>query len=341
MDLFTEIQDRLESKKFLKTSQTFSNGYICSGASFEIDDGIIFVKTNFDNIAVDMLNGEFCSLQKIAETQTIRVPEPYFVIADPNSNGGALVVEFLNMQPVTNWKKLGSDLADLHMFNSILGRKKLRLESWIGKPPTSELPENIESTMNKNIKLNIPDDIIQNVDHVEEFGFHSVTCCGKIPQNNDWHDNWIEFYARNRLNQQIDLIIENYGNRKIVEYWSELQLKIDKFFIDIMDNIEPALLHGDLWSGNITQIMNSEPVIFDPASFYGHSEYELSISKLFGGFSPVFYNEYFKKIPQQKGFKKRSELYTLFHLLNHWNHFGGSYENQSIDLMKKLTNYVF
>ena len=251
-----------------------------------------------------MLNGEFCSLQKIAETQTIRVPEPYFVIADPNSNGGALVVEFLNMQPVTNWKKLGSDLADLHMFNSILGRKKQRLESWIGKPPTSELPEDIESAMNKNIKLNIPDDIIQNVDHVEEFGFHSVTCCGKIPQNNDWHDNWIEFYARNRLNQQIDLIIENYGNRKIVEYWSELQLKIDKFFIDIMDNIEPALLHGDLWSGNITQIMNSEPVIFDPASFYGHSEYELSISKLFGGFSPGFYNEYFKKIPQQKGFKK-------------------------------------
>ncbi|KAH9516058.1 ketosamine-3-kinase isoform X2 [Dermatophagoides farinae] len=336
MDLFTEIQDRLETKKFLKTAQTFHDG-----ASFETDDGIIFVKTNYEDIALDMLNGEFSSLQKIAETQTICTPKPYFVIADPNSNGGALIVEYLNMQPVTNWKKLGSNLADLHLFNSVLGRKKLRLESWIGKPLTSQLPENIEFTINKNIKLNIPCDIIEKVDHVEEFGFYSTTCCGKIPQNNEWHDNWIEFYARNRLKQQVDLVIENFGNRKIIEYWSELQLKIDKFFIDVIDNIEPALLHGDLWSGNVTQIVNGDPVIFDPASFYGHSEYELSISKLFGGFSSIFYDEYFNKIPQQKGFKKRSELYTLFHLLNHWNHFGGSYANQSIDLMKKITSYVF
>lgn len=31
--------------------------------------------------------------------------------------------------------------------------------------------------------------------------------------------------------------------------------------------IEPCLLHGDLWSGNISSDRNGEPVILDPACY--------------------------------------------------------------------------
>lgn len=79
------------------------------------------------------------------------------------------------------------------------------------------------------------------------------------------------------------------------------------------------------------------PIIFDPASFYGHSEYELAIAGMFGGFGGSFYNAYHEKIPKAAGFAKRQQLYQLFHYLNHWNHFGGGYRGSSLRIMKDLT----
>lgn len=78
------------------------------------------------------------------------------------------------------------------------------------------------------------------------------------------------------------------------------------------------------------------PVIFDPSSVYGHSEYELSISGMFGGFNSSFYSAYHEKIPQAPGFETRNQLYQLFHYLNHWNHFGGGYRGSSIRILKNL-----
>lgn len=77
-------------------------------------------------------------------------------------------------------------------------------------------------------------------------------------------------------------------------------------------------------------------VIFDPACYYGHSEFEFGISTLFGGFSQSFYKSYHELIPRAKGFDKRNELYQLFNLLNHWNHFGESYKHSSVSMMRRL-----
>lgn len=112
-----------------------------------------------------------------------------------------------------------------------------------------------------------------------------------------------------------------------------LQLKIPDLFRDL--DIVPALLHGDLWSGNVAEDA-SGPVIFDPASFYGHSEYELAIAGMFGGFSGSFYTAYHSRVPRAPGFEKRLQLYQLFHYLNHWNHFGSGYRGSSLSIMKKL-----
>lgn len=171
------------------------------------------------------------------------------------------------------------------------------------------------------------------------------------------------FYSQQRLQHQLNMVEKSYGDREARELWAKLQvqkenilytflyvcmnalterllycvlylqLKIPQFFTDMV--IFPALLHGDLWGGNVAQCAVG-PVIYDPASFYGHSEYELGIAGMFGGFNSSFYSAYHEKIPQAPGFENRNQLYQLFHYLNHWNHFGGGYRGSSISIMKKL-----
>ncbi|PKU34457.1 fructosamine-3-kinase [Limosa lapponica baueri] len=114
--------------------------------------------------------------------------------------------------------------------------------------------------------------------YVDKFGFHTATCCGYIPQVNEWQSDWPSFFIRHRLQAQLDLIEKDYGDREARELWSQLKLKIPEMFCDV--EIVPSLLHGDLWAGNVAED-DSGPIIFDPASFYGHSEFELAIAGMF------------------------------------------------------------
>nr|BAG57005.1 unnamed protein product [Homo sapiens] len=148
-----------------------------------------------------------------------------------------------------------------------------------------------------------------------------------------WQEDWVVFYARQRIQPQMDMVEKESGDREALQLWSALQLKIPDLFRDL--EIIPALLHGDLWGGNVAED-SSGPVIFDPASFYGHSEYELAIAGMFGGFSSSFYSAYHGKIPKAPGFEKRLQLYQLFHYLNHWNHFGSGYRGSSLNIMRNL-----
>eukprot|EP00069_Balaena_mysticetus_P017912 bmy_02213T0 len=150
---------------------------------------------------------------------------------------------------------------------------------------------------------------------------------------NDWQRDWVTFYARQRIQPQMDLLEQGSGDREARELWAALQLKIPDLFHDL--DIVPALLHGDLWGGNVAED-SSGPIIFDPASFYGHSEYELAIAGMFGGFSGSFYSAYHSKVPKAPGFEKRLKLYQLFHYLNHWNHFGSGYRGSSLSIMRNL-----
>ena len=118
----------------------------------------------------------------------------------------------------------------------------------------------------------------------------------------------------------------------------KLRSGMSQFFEDV--TLFPSLLHGDLWSGNMAQ-SGSEPVIFDPASFFGHHEYDLAIGKMFGGFGSEFHKSYHNLIPKEPGFEIRSELYQLFHCLNHWNLFDdGHYRSQSLGAMKNLIKCI-
>jgi fructosamine-3-kinase len=88
---------------------------------------------------------------------------------------------------------------------------------------------------------------------------------------------------------------------------------------------QPALLHGDLWGGNIIPGPGGSPALIDPAVYYGDREAELAYTQLFGGFGAEFYRAYQEAWPLEPGYDERRDLYNLYHLLNHLNIFGTSY----------------
>ncbi|XP_053309349.1 ketosamine-3-kinase [Spea bombifrons] len=294
----------------MKPSGHSGGGCISQGQSYDTDKGRVFVKINHKPEARRMFLGEMASLEAIHRTGTVLVPKPIKVIDQPDG-GAMLVMEHLDMRSLNRYSaKLGEQMADLHLHNQGLRHKLSKEGGTIGKGPGQS-----------------------DLQYVDKFGFHTVTCCGYIPQVNDWQEDWVSFYTRQRIQTQIDLIEKSSGDREARELWSQLQLKIPQLFADI--EVVPALLHGDLWGGNVAEV-ESGPVIFDPASFYGHSEFELAIAGMFGGFGGSFYSAFHDKIPKAPGFDKRLKLYQLFHYLNHWNHFGSGYRGSSLSIMRGL-----
>ncbi|CAI9101690.1 OLC1v1039073C3 [Oldenlandia corymbosa var. corymbosa] len=162
------------------------------------------------------------------------------------------------------------------------------------------------------------------------FGFHVDNTIGSTPQINTWTSDWVEFYAEHRLGYQLKLIRQQYGDSTIHERGQRLAKNIGPLFEGVA--IEPCLLHGDLWSGNITSDKNGEPVILDPACYYGHNEAEFGMSWC-AGFGGSFYNAYFEVMPKQPGFEKRRDLYLLYHYLNHYNLFGSSYRSSALSII--------
>ncbi|XP_054616161.1 ketosamine-3-kinase isoform X1 [Dunckerocampus dactyliophorus] len=294
----------------LKSAGQASGGCISEGQSFDTDTGKVFVKINHKSQAKLMFDGEMASLDAILKTQTIRVPKPVKVF-ELDTGGCVFVMEHLDMRGLNKYsKRLGEQLADLHLHNKKQLEKVRKEQQTVGKGAGQ--PEGA---------------------YVDKFGFPTTTCCGYLPQENEWQDDWVTFFTQQRLQLQLNLLEESHGDREARELWARLQLKLPQFFKEA--ELVPALLHGDLWGGNVAE-SGEGPITFDPASFYGHSEFELGLTGMFGGFNSSFYSAYHDKIPKAPGFAKRNQLYQLFHYLNHWNHFGGGYRGSSISVMKDL-----
>ncbi|KAK4418698.1 Protein-ribulosamine 3-kinase, chloroplastic [Sesamum alatum] len=162
------------------------------------------------------------------------------------------------------------------------------------------------------------------------FGFHVDNTIGSTPQINTWTSDWIEFYGVHRLGYQLKLARQQYGDSLIYEKGQRLVKNMAPLFDGAV--IEPCLLHGDLWSGNISSDKNGDPVILDPACYYGHNEAEFGMSWC-AGFGGSFYNAYFEVMPKQPGFEQRRDLYMLYHYLNHYNLFGSGYRSSSMSII--------
>ncbi|KAM7512032.1 hypothetical protein LguiB_010907 [Lonicera macranthoides] len=167
------------------------------------------------------------------------------------------------------------------------------------------------------------------------FGFYVNNTIGSTPQINTWTLDWIEFYAEHRLGYQLKLARQQYGDSTIYEKGQRVMKNLGSLFENVV--IEPCLLHGDLWSGNISSDKNGEPVILDPACYYGHNEAEFGMSWC-AGFGGSFYSAYFEVMPKQEGFEKRRDLYMLYHYLNHYNLFGSGYRSSAMSI---IDDYIY
>jgi fructosamine-3-kinase len=168
----------------------------------------------------------------------------------------------------------------------------------------------------------------------EAFGWTQDNFIGATPQNNAPHPSWPHFFGDRRLRPQLELALKNGMDRALVAKGHAIIERIGGLFIDYRP--EPSLLHGDLWSGNVGQTRDGVPVIFDPACYYGDREADIAMAELFGGFPVGFHAAYRGAWPLDAGYEARKPLYNLYHILNHFNLFGGAYLGQAQRMVERL-----
>lgn len=150
----------------------------------------------------------------------------------------------------------------------------------------------------------------------ERFGWEEDNYIGYLEQKNDWYANWADFFIHCRMEPLLKMA---YDDRK---FKSENLRQFERMYTElesIFPQEKPALLHGDLWGGNLME------GLIDPAVYFGHREMDLAMTQMFGGFSRDFVELYHENFPLEPGFEDRVEVYNLYPNLTHLNMFGTSY----------------
>jgi len=168
----------------------------------------------------------------------------------------------------------------------------------------------------------------------ERFGWTRDNTIGSTPQINTQESDWSAFWSRQRLGYQLDLAARNGHRGQLQDKGARLLERLPHFFAGYRPCA--SLLHGDLWGGNAAATLGGEPVIFDPAVYYGDREADLAMTTLFGGFPSEFYQAYQNAWPLDPGHRERRDLYNLYHVLNHLNLFGGGYLNPAQRMLERL-----
>lgn len=165
-----------------------------------------------------------------------------------------------------------------------------------------------------------------------QFGLDHPNYIGSLPQQNKQHVTWAAFYTEERIIPQIRMAFDKQAiGKTIVKQAEQFCERINEIFPEE----KPALLHGDLWSGNFMHSSNG-PAVFDPAVYYGHREMDLAMSRLFGGFDADFYAGYEAEYPPEQNAPLRVDYCNLYPLLVHVNLFGGSYVQDVSSILKKF-----
>jgi len=245
-----------------------------------------FMKTGPDG---EMFKGEFESLSAIYRAVPSLCPRPVAHGKLADSSDYFLITDFIDMEATSGGQSSGLSLA----------QKLAQLHST--PPPT---PKGYSRPV---------------------FGFYVMTCVGRTPQHNSWNHSWPKFFAENRLRAVWRTVEENHGtdavlrsllNRVVLEVVPRL---LGNGHLGGRKGIQPALVHGDLWSGNKARGRvggkgGVEDVTFDSSSCYAHSEYELGIMRMFGGFSAGFFKEYHRIIPKTEPKSEYDDRLSLYEL---------------------------
>ena len=211
--------------------------------------------------------------------------------------------------------------------------KPIALQS--GPRPTFLIMEYLESS---NESKNFSDGLARKLAELhrisqDHFGLDHDNFIGSTPQKNNLEKDGIIFFRDHRIQFQ----------RQLAQKAGLLPVSIDKKFDSLCENLNrfldtsgerPALMHGDLWSGNYFPDSKGNPCIFDPAVYYGLREADIAMTELFGRLPDRFYDAYHEAFPMNHGYHERKDIYNLYHLLNHLNLFGSSY----LSSVQKIVN---
>ena len=270
---------------------------------FRLSDGTrsFFVKTQAA-CRLDLFEAEAAGLAELAAANAVRVPR--VICRGIAAERAYLVLEHLALQSHGDAASLGRQLAQQHRVSA------------------------------------------------ERFGGSRDNWIGATPQPNAWTGDWVDFWREQRLGFQLRLAAQNGCGGALQRDGEALMARLGEFFADYRP--APSLLHGDLWGGNHgflaegatdlscpsghrkSEYPCGEPVIFDPAVYYGDRECDLAMSELFGGFAPAFHAAYREAWPLDPGYATRRTLYNLYHILNHANMFGGGYAAQAQRMTAQL-----
>ncbi len=158
----------------------------------------------------------------------------------------------------------------------------------------------------------------------ERFGYERDTVIGQLPQPNPPGDSWVDFFRDHRL-----LHMTEAGHRegtvsdRLRGRLEALATRLDEY---IDEPTHPALLHGDVWTGNVLSRGDRVAGFIDPAIYCGHPEIELAFATLFGTFDAPFFRRYRELAPLEPGFFEiRRDLYNIYPLLVHVRYWDVSY----------------
>ncbi len=161
----------------------------------------------------------------------------------------------------------------------------------------------------------------------DAFGLERNNFLGPYPQTNAWADTWDMFYAEHRLKPQLELAA-SVGRLppQRREHFATLLTRLPELLAEIADEA-PALIHGDLWSGNLLSTADG-PALIDPAVYFASREIEIAYIELFDGFPEGFVAAYNAAFPLTSGYERRRPIHQIYPLLVHVNYFGEQYGPQ-------------
>ena len=167
-----------------------------------------------------------------------------------------------------------------------------------------------------------------------QFGLDHDNYIGSLVQKNEQLDTWAEFFAEKRI-----LPLARAAREKGLldkQLLSELEKLLGKW-PELIPVEPPALLHGDLWSGNLLSGRGQEPVLIDPAVYYGHREMDLAMTAMFGGFDPLYLESYHESFPLETGWESRIALHNLYPNLVHLLLFGRAYLGNIASVLRRYS----
>lgn len=170
----------------------------------------------------------------------------------------------------------------------------------------------------------------------EAYGHERDTLIGPLHQPNPWTKSWTVFFREQRL---------LYMGRKALETGAlrhDTYDRLEAFCArrlgsHIEEPARPALIHGDMWGGNVLCRAGRIAAFVDPAIYHADAEIELAFSTLFGTYGDRFFRRYHEHRPIRPGFfEVRRDIYHLYPLLVHTTLFGGHYASRVDAILRRF-----